>query len=315
MSMTTEEIRAYVLDYLKATECIIKEEASHHVTVKLSPQADRELTNRPYYWAYVDRCQVEPETMSYIFVFDPAAYEAEEQSKQTAHVGAGEDPIMGRHFGAIRPLPLLGPDRIQREDLSFGSPRLNQIFEASKRGGSFVYVFEDPGQRQRMTLLPAAYEPWLGICFKAEFACDMKREELHFYGISLSNGAFDTSFGERLSRVHLVHRLPENISVIPSQLSLAEGKTALEHRLREYLEQVDKHWAMEARERLNEELAIIDAYYSHLLEDENEEARQGARQQYEARRDEIRWQFDPRIRVSVINCGIFHLRSSALPRT
>ncbi|ANS73897.1 hypothetical protein AWM70_04345 [Paenibacillus yonginensis] len=310
MTMTAKEIRNYVRAYLEATECEIREESAYHVTVKLSPQADRELTNRPYYWAYVDRCGVEPETMSYTFVFDPEQYDS-----ITPAAAPEVDSVMSRHFGAVRPLPILGPGRIQREDLSFGSPRLQQLFEAAKRGGSFIYVFEDPGQLQRRTLLPAAYEPWLAVCFKAEFACDMKREELHYYGISLTSGTVDTRFGDRVSRLPLQSRLPENISIIPTSLSLKEGKIRLEQQLEAYLRQLDDSWAAEARARLEEELNILDSYYSHLLEDENEETRLGAKQQYEARREEIRWQFEPRIQVSAVNCGIFHLRSSLLPTT
>ncbi|WP_138495573.1 YqhG family protein [Paenibacillus pinistramenti] len=310
MTMSAQQISQFVRSYLKATDCDIREQSDHHVTVKLSPQADRELTNRPYYWAYVDRCGVEPETMSFTFVFDQEQYDS-------AHPAASPevDSVMSRHFGAIRPLPILGPGRVQREELTFGSPRLQQLFEAARRGGSYVYVFEDPGHKQRTTLLPAAYERWLGVCFKAEFACDMKREELYFYGISLMNGALDTLFGERICKVNLIHRIPENISIIPTVLSVEEGKHRLEEELLGSLRQLDDSWAAEARQRLEEELAILDGYYSQLLVDENEEARDGARQQYEARKQEIRWQFDPRIQVSAINCGIYHLRSGTLPRT
>lgn len=305
MTMSATEIREFVLDYLKATECEIKEESPEHVTVKLSPQADRELTNRPYYWAYVDRCNVPAETMSYTFVFDPEKYDAGKVKDPLS----GEDNILGRHFGAVRPLPILGPGRIQRENLLFGSSRLKQIFDASRRGGSYVYVFETPGQRQKMTLLPAAYEPWLSVCFKVEFACDMKREALYSYGISLATGRLDTSFDKRLSSLPLQNRIPENVSILPSRLTLEDGKQCLEQELNQELRQLDTEWAIAARQRLDEELAIIEAYYSPLLKEENEEQRQGAQQQYEARIKEIRWQYEPRVRVSAINCGIFHLRS------
>jgi hypothetical protein len=310
MSMTAHQISEYVRAYLRATDCEFREESPHHVTVKLSPQADRELTNRPYYWAYVDRCKVEPETMSYTFVFDPEQYDSAFPA-ETPQV----DSVLNRHFGAVRPLPILGPNRIQREDLTFGSPKLKQLFEAAKRGGSYLYAFEDPGHKQRMTLLPAPYEPWLGVCFKAEFASDMKREELHYYGISLTSGILDLQFGDTIAQVNLLHRLPENISIIPTSMTLAEGKQKLEQQLLDDLERLDYSWADQARARLGEELAIVDSYYSHLLEDDNEEAREGAKKQHEARREEIKWQFDPRIQISAINCGIFHLRSGLRPRT
>ncbi|MDU0330311.1 MULTISPECIES: YqhG family protein [Paenibacillus] len=317
MSMTREQIRDFVMTYLEATECQFLEKSPHHVTVKLSPRADRDLTNRPYYWGFIDRTGAEPETMSFSFIFDPEAHQAAEKAKaaqEQANAGqpmetAQEDTLLGRYFGAVRPLPVLGPGRIQREELAFGSPRLKQIFEAARKGGRYVYLFEEPGPRQRTALLPAAYEPWLGVCFKVEFCCDMKREELHFYGVSLQSGTVDESFQSRIAGKPLVPRLPENIHIEPTRLSLDAGRLALEQRLTERIQAYDDSWAKEARERLSDELALIDAYYKDLIKDPEPERAQGATEQYEARREEIRWQYEPRIVVSALGCGIFHLRS------
>ncbi|WP_068619590.1 YqhG family protein [Paenibacillus tuaregi] len=353
MTMTTEQIRDYVLTYLQTTGCQILDQSPYHVTTKLSPEADKELTGRPFYWGFIERTQTEPETMSFLFVFDPEQYDAAELLKsenaeqerrsklhaqlnqpvrssgavsgpqsessgppsgwvQPASAPQAEDSILGRYFGVVRPLPNVGPGRIQREHLHFGSPRLNSIFSAAKRGGSCVYLFEDPGQRQRVTLFPAAYEPWLGVCFKAEFACDMKREELHFIGVSLSSGRVDIHFRERLEGRELTPRLPENIHIEPTSLSLDQGREALEQALMSRLDAVDSSWAIEAHNRLQEELELIDAYYKDLLLEEDPEKKLSAQEQYGARRQEIRWQYEPRILVSAINCGIFHLRPDPL---
>lgn len=324
MTMTQTQIQQYVMTYLDVTDCQILEKSPYHVTVKLSPQADRDLTNRPYYWGFIERTGVEPETMSFAFIFDAEAYEAMQERKnaqegaktttapakgQPGVAGAADDSILGRYFGPIRPLPVLGPGRIQKEVLTFGCSRLKQIFAAAKQGGRCVFLFEDPGLRQRTTLFPATYEPWLGVCFKLEFCCDIKREELHFMGISLLSGGIDEAFSSRLQSKQLLPRLPENVSIEPSSLSVAEGKDALEGRLRDKIASYDISWAEAASERLNDELELIDAYYKELLNDPDEERKQEASAQYESRRGEIRWQYEPRIVVSVVNYGIFHLRS------
>lgn len=320
MSMTHEQIREFVMTYLEATECNILEKSPYHVTVKLSPRADRDLTNRPYYWGFIERTEAEPETMSFSFIFDPEQHQAAEKKAQAASNKGGSaspsgeatadgDRILGRYFGGVRPLPILGPGRIQREELTFGSPRLKQIFEAARRGGRYVYLFEETAARQRLSLLPAAYEPWLGVCFKIEFCCDMKREELHNYGISLLSGRLDESFQDRLAATNLSPRLPENVHIEPTELTLDEGRQALEARIAAKLESYDESWATAARERLNDELALIDAYYCDLLKDPDPERAAGAQEQYEARRSEIRWQYEPRIVVTALGCGIFHLRS------
>ncbi|CAM4501933.1 MAG: YqhG family protein [Paenibacillus macerans] len=368
MTMTSEQIRKLVMTYLEATECQFLEKSPYHVTVKLSPRADRDLTNRPYYWGFIERTGAEPETMSFSFIFDPERHREAEAGQAAGPkpgrgaaagpnagkgaaagfsgsgpatagaapgsggagaqanapgpggaAGAGpqpgqsgqslEDTLLGRYYGPVRPLPILGPGRIQREELTFGSSRLRQIFEAAKRGGRYVYLFEEPGTRQRLALLPAAYEPWLGVCFKVEFCCDMKREELHFFGVSLLSGKIDEAFDKRLSGATLVPRLPENVHIEPTKLTLDAGRAALEDRLSELLGACDKIWSIQARERLRDELEIIEAYYKDLLKDPDEERKQAALNQYEARREEIRWQYEPRIVVSALGCGIFHLRS------
>ncbi|WP_055108641.1 YqhG family protein [Paenibacillus ihumii] len=308
MTMTMEQIQQYVLAYLDITECRILEKSPHHVTVKLSPQADKDLTNRPYYWGFIERTGAEPETMSFKFVFDAEHHDADLAAAEQNEPKPQEDQILGRHYGAIRPLPILGPSRIQREDLAFGSPRLKQIFDAALRRGRCVYLFESAAPRQRMTLLPAAYEPWLGVNFKIEFCCDMKREELRSLGISLLTGQIDPSFGTRLQSLSLVPRVPENVHIEPTRLSLTEGRDTLERIIREEIEAYDQTWAEEANERLQEELLLIDGYYTDLLRDPDEERKKLVQEQYESRRGEIRWQYEPRIVVSAINCGIFHLR-------
>lgn len=82
MSMSPQEVQEHMMTYLESTECQIIEKSPYHVTVKLSPQADRQLTGRPYYWGFVDRTGAEPETLSFTFVFDPERYDQHEQENR-----------------------------------------------------------------------------------------------------------------------------------------------------------------------------------------------------------------------------------------
>lgn len=322
MTMSSNEIREYVVSYLESTQCQFIENSPWHVTVKLSPQADRELTDRPYYWGFVDRMNIEPETMSFSFVFDPEGYDkmnANTQGTSTQAINplgvtSGQPDLLNRYYGSLPPLPVLGPGRIRREDIHFGSARLRQIFNAVKQNGSCVYLFEDPGPRQKTTLFPASYEPWLAVCWKVEFACDLKREELHFHAISLASGKIDTSFDQRIMDMPLLQRLPENIHIGPTSLSLRDGHQQLEQYLYHSLEKLDTSWATSAKLRLQEELELVDAYYKDLLLVEDEERQSEVNAQLEARKSEITWQYEPRIMISAINCGIFHLREDSFPR-
>lgn len=405
MTMSPHEVQAYVLTYLETLDCQIMERSPAHVTVKLSPEADKALTNRPYYWGFVERTGAPAETMSFTFVFDPDAHqqalEAEEAkaaqlapptSPGTGTPEAPKDTILGRYFGIVPSLPQLGPGRILKEDVVYGSGRLQQIFNAAREGGAFVNLFEQAAKRQLRATAPAVYEPWLGVCFKVEFACDLKKEELHFIGISLRTGEIVEKFGSKLNRRDLSPRLAENMHVQTAKVSLADAGAALESHLTNRLLELDYSWAEKAKERLDLELAVVDTYYEAVLREdtpevdvdttsasstdgsstdqehagtgpspqiqtsrsgptriqkahlqpveptsvmigadvelaaeaavqaepetdpEQEKARQAVmdreamKLQYETRRTEMIWQYEPKVKVTAISSGMFHLR-------
>ncbi|KLU53865.1 hypothetical protein EL84_16645 [Paenibacillus sp. VT-400] len=397
MTMTPHEVQAYVLTYLEALDCQIMERSPAHVTVKLSPEADKALTNRPYYWGFVERTGAPAETMSFTFIFDPDSYqqaiEAAEAKAAQASPLAGTNPdgtngvtngspqgeppketILGRYFGITPSLPQLGPGRILREEVVYGSRRLQQIFGAAREGGAFVNLFEQAAKRQLRATAPAVYEPWLGVCFKVEFACDLKREELHFLGISLRSGEIIEKFGTKLNRRDLSPRLAENMHVQTAKVSLFDAGAALESHLTNRLLELDYSWAEKAQERLDLELDVLDTYYEAVLREdmpevespgnitsdtenvpsnrtppvplkkvvditnakpigadvelaaeaavpidsetdaEEEKAKQAAidreamKLQYETRRTEMIWQYEPKVKVTAISSGMFHLR-------
>lgn len=330
MSMSTEQVQQFVMTYLEATGSTIIEKSPCHVTVKLSPEADKALTNRPYYWGYVERTGVPAETMSFTFVFDKATYDEDLVAKEAfKHSGklsipggssnptqmngnSGEDnsnnSLLSRYMGALPPMPQLGPNRILREDVIYGSRRLQQIFAAAKDGGRYVNLFELPLQRQLNARTPVMYESWLGACFKVEFTCDLKREELHFLGISLRSGQIQQDFGKLLNRKQLSPQMAGNMHVQTAKLSIQEATRALEQHVLRQIQHRDYSWADQARERLAEELSVVDLYYEDLLKGQDEERQIAIREQFQARREEMQWQYEPKVVVSVMNCGLFHLR-------
>ncbi|MDQ0721379.1 hypothetical protein QF049_002640 [Paenibacillus sp. W4I10] len=393
MTMSPHEVQAYVLTYLEALDCQIMERSPAHVTVKLSPEADKALTNRPYYWGFVERTGAPADTMSFTFIFDPDSYQqaieaAEAKAAQASPNAAetngvtngspqGEPPketILGRYFGITPSLPQLGPGRILREEVVYGSRRLQQIFGAAREGGAFVNLFEQAAKRQLRATAPAVYEPWLGVCFKVEFACDLKREELHFLGISLRSGEIIEKFGTKLNRRDLSPRLAENMHVQTAKISLFDAGAALESHLTNRLLELDYSWAEKAQERLDLELDVLDTYYEAVLREDTPEVespvniasdtenihsnrtppaplkkvlditnakpigadvelaaeaavqvdsetdaeeekakqavidREAMKLQYETRRTEMIWQYEPKVKVTAISSGMFHLR-------
>lgn len=394
--MNAKQVQKYVMRFLEATGCQIIEKGTAHVTVKLSVEADKALTNRHYYWSFVERTGAAPETMAFTFVFDPDK-EAAGPSAQTQRQAAGgagpsggagsaanraasasgasataggpasaagnvptgaagspangqqQDSILGRYFGVVPSTPT---GRIPREEVAFGSRRLEQLFAAAQTSGRYVRLFEQPastrqnaaraednpqpayaggssadpatgqptslrqpaGARTGTRALQAAYSTWFGVNFKVELACDLKRDEIHTLGIDLATGEIHDHFMPLMVQKKLSPKLPANIFLQPTKISLNRAVTILENTLFSKLKALDHSWADKADERLQEELARIDDYYIDLLQGLEAEPKEEAEAQYRKRQQEIEWQHRPRIQVSVINCGLFHLEAGSLSR-
>ena len=442
--MNAKEVQTFVMRYLEATDCHITEKSPHHVTVKLSPEADKDLTNRTYYWSFVERTGAPPETMTLTFVFDPearakaagwagggpgagpfgaaggattqavpgaaggpggggpgaiasgaaspqaagagaagpaaqvrlrasgrasgpatgaaAAHPAQGGSATGAaggtHPGAptateppasgqtlpgqpgsgqssagqpgsgqsgagqpasgppgsghpapgqpavGGDSILGRYFG-FAPAPGM-TGRAPFDEVTYGSRRLEQLFGVVRQKGRYVQMYEDLKPSRNGP--PAVCQTWLVVNYKVEFCCDMKRDELHSLGISLMTGDVVEDFCEAVAGLTLKPRLPANTLVQRPVWSIPRAVAALEAHLEKEIRQYNHDWAVEAKARLEDELARVDAYYGELLPTiDDPEQRAAAEEQYAARKREIEWQYAPRIAAGVVSAGFFHI--------
>jgi hypothetical protein len=317
--MNRQQIVRFVERYLEATQCRIIERTPSRITVKLSPEADKALTNRPYYWGFVERTGAEPETMTFTFVFDEA-----ELGGNGAVPGPGQQPgggapssgpgggesILAR-YGFTPTVVQYNPGQPRKELIRYGCSRLEQIFRSVRERGRFVNLYEQPLNPDRYRTPGAlTYTAWLCVNYKVAFICDMKRDELHSLGISLTTGEIVASFHDRVRERHLAPKLPANASVRRT-IPLYDAAVELEKHIERHVLAADHRWAEEAHERLLEELARIDGYYEDVaasLKDEAERA--AARAQHEARRSEAEWQHRPRVEASVMSCGLFHLLAS-----
>jgi len=313
--MNDRQVHKFVQRFLEATDCTILEKSPAHFKVKLSPYADRSLTNRPYYWSFVDRTGAEPETMSMLLVTDRTKYDALEaaneaqQEAQAAEaapsLSSAAEAALGRSFGFVH--GTMNTIRMPREEMFFGSRRLDQLFAASQAGGSYVYLFQEPERKHALPHDSTPYTAWLGVNMKVEFACDRKREELHSFGVSLASGQCVERFHDRLLDLKMTPKLPPNVHVTKNGISLGKAASAIEQTLERKLKQYDYGWAVQANEQLDEELARIRHYYEPLIQSALEEQKPAIMEQFDKRQAEIRWQFEPRVTASAVNCGIFHL--------
>ncbi|MCP1311802.1 YqhG family protein [Paenibacillus tyrfis] len=354
--MTADQIRSFVQRYLEAEQCDIMEKHPAYVTVKLSPSADKDLNHRPYYWSFVERTGVTPETMTCTFVFDPEAYRelqphgppggpqpgvstaapglagttgtsaagatagqpsAGSPAGAAAQTGAAPggaqpqgDSILGRYFGFV---PTSFTARIPRDEVTYGSRRLEQLFAAVRAKGKYVRLFEQhvPEQPRRSATVP--YDTWLAVNYKVELACDMKRSEIHSLAIQLQTGVIRERFMDWIAPLAFTPQLPAHVYITPDRIALPRAVLYLEEHLESKLARYDHRWAKEAQLRLADEQARIRDYYEALLKTAELDQRPDIEAQYAGRSREIEWQYRPRIRISAINCGLFHVSSAKPP--
>lgn len=360
--MNSQAIQSFVMRYLEAQQCQVIEKRPTHVTVKLSPAADRDLTNRSYYWNFIERTGAEAETMTFTFIFDKEAMEqnaalTDTKSPSSGSGTAGQASQGGRYpsttSGAAPNAPTaaynpnlgtvsspaaspgssstspqgtppttsilatyfgidVGPatgrpgSRIPQEELTYGSRRLEQIFGSVRKKGKFVQLFEEPTV-SRSKKSSTAYTSWLCMNYKLEFVCDMKRDELHSLGIRLSDGAIVEHFHNKLTGLSLTPRLPATVHLQRNNMPLHQAVQHLELHLSNKVKQYDHRWAVEAQQRMEEEMARVQDYYEKLLPTVEEDQSEEVQQQYRLREQEVGWQYKPRIEASVINCGLFHM--------
>ncbi|MFC4304299.1 YqhG family protein [Cohnella boryungensis] len=290
--MNPKQVNRFVVCYLESKLCHFVEKSPSSVTVKLSPDADRALSNRPYYWSFVDRTGTPPETMTYRWSF--------------------EHPTMADRTNAS-PISYVMTEsgRVIQEEVYFGSRRLHQLFEVVQHAGRCVTLFEEPPRGRLDPLGSLPYTAWLGVNFKVGYECDMKREELYDWGISLATGIIQERFMDKLKDRRLTPRLPSNVHLLRNGLSLRKGMVQLEAALERKLRNTDFGWAVEAEARRQDELERIRQYYepmlAHMEHPDQREQKELLTARFRQREAEIDWQYRPRVSASVLNCGIFHL--------
>lgn len=283
--MNQAEIRSYVERYFHAFQSEFVESNEAYFSVQLPIEVDKDLGNRPFYWSYVEKIGMEPNPLTLTFIFD-------------------REQI---------------PEGIRGEELPFGSRRLHQIFDSAKKHGKYVRLYEEVSPlAPKSSFSSYPLVPWLCINYKIEFICDQKRDLLLPLGLNLISGEIVDGMYEKLERLPLTPKQPDYTFTMQPIFGLESAANRLEQYIQHLVDQEDFQWATEAKQRLEEERLLIESFYSEesLRQKSAEEAKEEwaeRKKKIEAEKDmrlkELSWQFEPRIQASVVNTGLFYLRS------
>lgn len=185
-------------------------------------------------------------------------------------------------------------DSIAGEVVHFGAPRLNQLFQVTKEMGSFVQMYEKGFEGQETILTP-----WLCVNYRVSYYSNRTKEMLYSLGMNLMTGEMKEGYHETLFDLDLISNPPNNTFRLPYTIKPVNALDRLTDVIETKIHQDDHSWAEEAKNRWNKELLILEYFYEDV-EDKPD--------CYEIEKEAIKQQYETRIKVEVINGGVFYLR-------
>jgi hypothetical protein len=212
--------------YLSLTHSTIHQESETDVDVTFSEEADRALTRRPFYWAFIDRTGAPAQPMSY-----------------SLHVYAAPQSCPYPSCHVAYPSPFF-TDMIN--DIN-EKGRLVQCFEVVPRGG-----------------IPQ-FETWLHCTIRIScFGSSANRLHLDL-GISLLSGEIRADFltwlGQRTVQAHFPSTFHN-----PTTFTMEQARTILQAFIGEQLSALNMGWAVEAYTNFEQECAIADGFEARIGE-------------------------------------------------
>ena len=180
------------------------------------------------------------------------------------------------------------------EVIHYGSPRLNQLFHVTKERGSYVQLFEKVDNRGQAVLTP-----WLGVNYKITYSSDRTKEMLYSLGINLMTGAVIDGFQEAISSLPMEATIPPNTFYLPYIIKPLRALERLDALIETLIGQDDHTWADEAKARQKRDLQVLEYFYKGI-EDRPE--------CYEMEKKAIGEQYETKIKVDVLNGGLFYLK-------
>jgi hypothetical protein len=264
--MQQHDIHHFLERYFVANECEILEKAAGYVDVQLSIELDKELMNRPFYWHYLEKTGGTPNPAKLTLITD--------QSKVS--------------------------NTLKGEIIHFGSPRLHQIFQSTKKLAGYIRLYENVKQANGNRSAPL--HPWLGLNLKISYQCDQTRDVILSVGLNLINGMIIDHFQDRLESLSLTPKIPDFCFTLTPIIKPKSGIARVKQTIRSIIDHDDHTWAEEAKSRWDQDLSLLNHFYEDI-EDKPES--------YHVEKQALKEQYEPRVKVSVINGGLFYLAQQA----
>lgn len=272
----------YCERYFKTVGATILPSDENALCVEITRDVDKELTDRPFYWMWVEAMNENPpNTILYL------------QFKED-----------------IQPQEI--PKDAKPELITPGCYRLMRIYASAKTRGAFAAAYEN------QSLL----SPYAIFIVRVSFVSDRRIDFLESYAIDLTTLQVYGDVITRLNERNLLDERPLHAQILPVPLDMDQLFSLLLQCVRLDVQDRDHTWATEAHDRLQDELQKLDQYYNSLssrtstkdpsmnLEGEGEgESDLSIQAERELRRAELIWRTEPKIEVRPQQMALAYLAS------
>lgn len=283
---SNEQIQDFCRRYFQAVESPILIDQPDFLQVELPRHIDKELTDRPFYWMYVEATGQNP-----------------------------PDSVLSLSFAPD--VEMEGVDRI--EFVTLGSFRLNKIIESVQKRGRFTRAYQTgAGAAGR------ALSPYLLVTFKLSFVADRRRDEMASFAVHLRTGQVFRDAYEQIEHLPLTDSPAMTATVSSPTLDLSEGYRIIRTSVTDDIAVLDHTWAEEADKHLAREREQLETYYESLGlvnadETKNDEEKEKKAALYAAERElriaELEWRCAPRIAIAPFHFGLIYVADGVLKDT
>lgn len=274
---TSAGIQDFCRRYFQAVGAPILVDQPDFLQVELPREIDKELTDRPYFWIFVEATGQEVPNTVLSLSFAPE-------------------------------LEIEGVERM--EFVTLGSFRLNKVIDSAQKRGRITRVYQT-SDLQAGTLL----HPLLLTTFKLSFVADRRRDTMMSYAVHLGTGQVIANFYEVADPLSFASVPPSLVQAAPQMFSVAEGYERIRERLTEEIALLDHSWAEEAEFHLEEERDQLQTYYQSLglvnddeKKSDEEKAKKAAllQEEFNLRLQELEWRCAPRIQIVPLHFGLLY---------
>jgi len=247
---STQERVKFCDAYFKAVGAPILFQSDNYREYELPQEVDKALTDRPYYWMWVETTQQKIPPNVLRLAFTEEALSRENERLREVALRAAEK----QNFNHIERMFFRSP---KAELIDLGSFRLQKLFDSVAQLGRFASVCPVATQTDDFLI------PWLLVHAKITYRCDISLQKTITYGLCFHNNQIVSDFYEKISRIRMKAISVEHLKLTPS--SISNGIKSLTSTISKTQEDIDHVWALDAQTRLEKDIDQLRTYYQSLL--------------------------------------------------